>query len=62
MKYYYAYNPEANCSERISENKLRQELRRCGKAQDHNIDLIRKGETVKTDFAEYSTRPRGRVI
>ena len=62
MRYYYANHPESNISERISENKLRRELRKQGKAQDHNIERLRRGEIVKGDYAEYSLIPRGRVI
>ena len=62
MRFYYAHNIGSNISERISETRLRCELRRQGKAQDHNIERIRRGETVKGDFAEYSLTPKGRVL
>lgn len=61
-KIYYAYIPSAGASERVSQKKIRQELKKQGMAQDYNIERIHRGETVKTDFAEYSLIPRGRVL
>ena len=58
----YAYHPTADFSEKITVNQLRKELRRAGKAQQHSIEQIKAGKVVKTDFAEYSRYPRGRVL